>query len=178
MESTSQTPRYSGFVAETIKRCSADNAYRAAMRRADNPDTAAMAWEYLVSWCDISKEYERLPFALIGAAIAREKTAANGTKNLGELFRACCKDENDTEREKRRFRRIISCDSVAELCEVLRSTLMYFQGTVPGEIDYESLLKDILFFGERVKLKWAGSFFGHRKENEEGTDNVSDKNLS
>ena len=97
MDPQTQTLDPCGFVAEALRRCSSDTSYRAALQRADNPDTAAFAWEYLVKWCDITKDHDRLPFALIGAAIAREKPASNGNKNLGELFRACCKDENDME---------------------------------------------------------------------------------
>ena len=178
MDPQTQTLDPCGFVAEALRRCSSDTSYRAALQRADNPDTAAFAWEYLVKWCDITKDHDRLPFALIGAAIAREKPASNGNKNLGELFRACCKDENDMEREQRRFRRIISCNSNIELCEVLRSTLKYLQGKLPGEIDYIRLLQYILFFGEKVKLRWASSFFGHTTENKEGGKNISDKDNS
>ena len=175
MEPKRQPTLACAFVAEVIKRCNneKETAYRAAMRRADNPDTETFAWEYLTHWCDIARDYERIPFALIGAAVAREKPAENGKKDLGELFRCCCKDENDSEREKRRFHRIISCDSTLELCDVLRSNLKYLQGKVPGEIDYARLLEDILYFGNKVKLRWAGNFFG-KKESNEGDKNDSD----
>ena len=178
MDPLKTTPDFAGFVAEAISRCTRDNAYRAAMQRADNPDTAAFAWEYLARWCDISSNHERLPFALIGAAIAREKPEANGKQNLGDLFRSCCKNEEDSEREQRRFRRLLGCDSSIELCEVLRGTLKYLQGKQPGQTNYIRLLQDIFYFGDKVKLRWAASFFGQKSENEEENKNVSDKTLS
>lgn len=178
MDSLKTASEITGFVGEAVSRSSRDSAYRAAMQRADNPDTAALSWEYLARWCDISNDHERLPFALVGAAIAREKPESNGSKNLGEVFRACCKNEDDTEREQRRFRRLLSCDSNIELCEVLRSTLKYLQGKQPGQIDYIRLLQDILYFGDRVKLRWASGFYGQKAKNDEGDENVSDQTLS
>ena len=114
----------------------------------------------------------------MGAAIAREKPESNGRKNLGEVFCACCKNEEDRKREQRRFRRLLSCDSNIELCEVLRSTLKYLQGKHPGQIDYIRLLQDVIYFGDKVKLRWAAGFFGQKGENEGENENVSDKTLS
>jgi len=158
------------FVAETIKRCrdddrSGNNAFRAAMRRADNPRTAAFAWPHLAEWCDIGREDERLPFALVAAAIARESPDHDGNKDIGQLFKSCCADQDDVEREQRRFGRLVGCNNRIELCVVLRPVLRYLQSKIPekigyGEIGYTRLLKDILYYGERVKMRWAANFFG------------------
>ena len=163
-----------GFVAELIRRCGSDTAFRAAMRRADNPRTEVFAWPYLVKWCDISKDHERLPFALIGAAVAREDPEHDGKEDLGQLFRSCCSDKDDMEREQHRFRRLIGCDNAIELCEVLRPVLRYLQGRVPGRIGYAVLLRDVLYYGEKVKLRWAGHFFG----NMEGLEDREDGDVS
>ena len=156
-----------GFVAMVIRRSTEDPAFRAAMRRADNPTTASFAWEHLVAWCDISKDWERLPFALIGAAIANDLPSADGETDLGGLLRKCCSSADDMEREKRRLRRLLSCDSIPELCTVLRSTLKYLQSNSAVQIGYAGLLSDILYFNERVKLRWADSFFGNKIEGKE-----------
>ena len=153
-----------GFVTSVIRRSTDETAFRAAMRRADNPATASFAWEYLVDWCDISKDRERLSFALIGAAVANALPQVDGEANLGELLRKCCSSSDDVEREKRRFRRILSCDSTAELCNVLRPVLKYLQSNSKAPIGYARLLSDILYFNERVKLRWAESFFGNKFE--------------
>ena len=151
-----------GFVTSAIRRSKEEPAFRAAMRRAANPATAAFAWEHLVAWCDITKEWERLPFALIGAAVADVLPDADGKADLGELLRKCCSSPDDMEREKRRLRRILSCDSTAELCNVLRPVLKYLQSNSKVPIGYATLLSDILYFSERVKLRWAESFFGNK----------------
>lgn len=156
-----------GFVNDMIRRCGSEPACRAAMRRADNPKSGCCAWEYLVPWCDISKDHERLPFALIGAAIARETPTADGEKDIGELFRRICVTEDDRTRERSRFRRIISCDSGRELCDVMRPVLSYLQREVPGQIGYARLLRDMLFWNERVKLRWTANFYGAKQEDEE-----------
>ena len=164
-----------GFVAAVIRRAKEDTAFRAAMRRADIPQTAAFAWEHLAAWCDIASDRERLAFALAGAAIAREQPDADGRKNLGEVFHACCPDRDAREREQRRFRRLLGCDSAEELCEVLRPVLRYLQNKAPGGIGYATLLTDILYWNERVKLRWARSFFGHAETADTGEENhVSD----
>lgn len=156
-----------GFVAMVIRRSAEDPAFRSAMRRADNPATASLAWEHLVAWCDIGKDWERLPFALIGAAIANELPSVDGETNLGGLLRKCCSSADDMEREKRRLRRVLSCDSIPELCVVLRTTLKYLQSNSSVKIGYAGLLSDILYFNERVKLRWAESFFGNKIEEKE-----------
>lgn len=153
-----------GFVAEVIRLSKKEPAFRSAMRRADNPVTESFAWEHLVTWCDISKDWERLPFALIGSAVANELPDSDGKANLGELLRKCCTSDDDREREKRRFRRILSCESIQELCIVLRPILKYLQSNSSVPIGYAGLLTDILYFNERVKLRWAESFFGNKLE--------------
>lgn len=171
----SSTWNPAGFVAATLSRCRSDTAFRAAMRRADNPRTAAFAWPHLVKWCDIGREYERLPFALVAAAIARELPEHDGDKDIGQLFRSCCASQDDMEREQRRFRRLIGCDNAVELCEVLRPVLSYLQGKAPGRIGYAKVLSDILYFGEKVKLRWAANFFGKTAEFDDGENgHVSD----
>ena len=165
----------SGFVAELIGRCRSDTAFRAAMRRADNPRTEAFAWPHLVKWCDLGKPHERLPFALVAAAVAREKPERDGNMDIGQLFHSICRDKEDTEREQRRFRRLLACDNTAELCEVLRPVLRYLQDKAPGRVGYARLLSDMLYYGEKVKLRWAGHFFAHTEEPDDKEDgNVSD----
>lgn len=166
----SNPPNASGFVAAVLARVKTDNnkerAFRAIMSRADNPAFESLAWEYLIPYCNINNDFERIPFALIGAAIARIRPDQNGTADIGESLSSICKDDGDKERESRRFRRLIACDSVLELCPLLHSVLSYL-ASKGAAIDYIRLLMDLLYWNQKTKLRWAVSFYGKSAPAEE-----------
>lgn len=156
-----ETPNYSGFVALTIRRANdpSDTAFQAVMRRADNPNQYSAAWEFLVPFCDIAIERQRLAFALVGAAIARAKPECDGSASIGQALRSICGADADAlERESRRLRRLIACDTVEELIPVLRPILNYIQSK-GGAVGYERLLRELLFWGEDTRIRWTRDFF-------------------
>ncbi len=155
-----------GFVDYVIKRAQlkSDTAFQAVMRRADNPNQCSAAWEYLVPFCDLTNNYQRICFALVGAAIAREKPEKDGTQGLGTALRQLCQGNADAlEREARRLRRLLACNSVLELIPVLRPTVQYIQSKGETSISYLQLLKDLLCWdldsGERTKIKWTQQYY-------------------
>ncbi len=150
-----------GFVQSVLQRAQTDNAFGAVMRRADNPNLCSAAWEYLVPYCNLSKESERLAFSLVGAAIAREKPQQDGFASFGKALRSLCKGDADAlEREARRFRRVIACDTVEELFPVLRPMLQDLQSQGCAPLCYRDLLKDLLSWSERTRLRWTQDFYG------------------
>ena len=159
-----------GFVDYVIKQVQDknDTAFRAVMRRADNPNQCSAAWEYLVPFCDLSKDYQRLSFALVGAAIARKKPEKDGTQGLGAALRHICKDDADVNREARRLRRLLACNSALELIPVLRPIVQYIQSKDGTSIWYLQLLKDLLNWDsnprerERTKIEWTRQYY-HRQ---------------
>lgn len=157
--------RFSFFVDFVISRVKTDTGYAAALRRADNPSTAPMAWEYLVPWCDISIDRERMAFSIVAAAIARQKPDSDGSADMGQLLRSIV-ISGDDDSEKRRLQRLLACDSTLDICEVIRPILKYVQGKAAMAIDYSRLLEDLLFWDERKRLSWARSFF-HGKQDEQ-----------
>ena len=92
----------SAFVQYVINRCSneKDTGFRAVMRRADNPNQCSAAWEYLVPFCDLASAHQRLSFALIGAAIAREKPEHDGTNGVGEALLKLCNGDKDAKKRE------------------------------------------------------------------------------
>ena len=161
MEKTRHVGNYSGFVASVIRRSNdpAETAFTAVMRRADNPNQCSAAWEFLVPFCDIADERQRLCFALVGAAIAREKPAADGVGSVGSALRKICgADSEALERESRRLRRLIACDTVWELIPVLRPILRYIQSK-GGSVSYNKLLEELLFWNEKIRIAWTRDFF-------------------
>lgn len=155
------TPNYSGFVSMTIRRVkdSSDTGFQAVMRRADNPNQCSGAWEFLVPFCDIAVERQRLAFALVGAAIARAKPDRDGSASVGKALRSICgADADAVERESRRLRRLIACDTTEELIPVLRPILNYIQSN-GGVIGYERLLRELLFWNEKTRIAWTRDFY-------------------
>ena len=154
-------PNYSGFVAMTIRRTkdASDTGFQAVMRRADNPHQCSAAWEFLVPFCDIANERQRLAFALVGAAIARAKPDRDGSASLGQALRNICgADADAVERESRRLRRLIACDTTEELIPVLRPILNYVQGN-GAVVGYERLLRELLFWNEKTRIAWTRDFY-------------------
>lgn len=156
-----ENPNYSGFVATVIRRVNdpSETAFAAAMRRADNPNQGSAAWEFLVPFCNIADERQRLTFALVGAAVARAKPERDGSASIGQALRNICGGDADAlERESRRLRRLIACDTTEELIPVLRPILRYLQGN-GAAIDYERLLRELLYWNEKKRIAWTRDFY-------------------
>ena len=109
------------FADYVIGRLKKDNAFGAILRRSDNPATEYQAWEHLVRWCDIQKPWERLPFAVIAAALARAKPEKDGRLGLGRSIAQCYEDGRDSDAAKAKLRRLLACGTPEEACRFLRS---------------------------------------------------------
>lgn len=163
-EKTEKSSRGHAFVEYVLQRMKEDTGFGAALRRADNPATEHQAWEHLARWCDLEKAWERLPFATIAAALARAKPARNGHQPIGQALAACYDDGNQSDNAKSKLRRLLACDTVEEACRVLRPLLGLMASKEKAQLDYGSLLDDLLKFGdgEWIKKRWAMGFFGKR----------------
>ena len=154
------------FVDYIVNRCLADNSLCAALKRADNPATEYQSWEVLASF-SVNLEYEnqRLPHAAIAAAIARAKVKKNGTVRIGRAIARCYEEGNVSDQAKVKLRRLLACDSVAEVCRILRPLFSLIEARGNIALDYASLLNDLLWFGhddaqQRIKARWAQDFYG------------------
>ena len=175
--STEEKWNPSAFVDSVIRRLDhtksqkPDSAFQAVMRRADNPNQSSCAWEYLIPFCNIANERERLAFALVGAAIAREKPQHDGSVSIGTALCMICKGDSEAmERESRRLRRLIACDSTIELIPVLRPVLQYIQSKAVAPVSYERLLLDLLYWNEKTKISWAKDFYNKDDSEEESPE--------
>lgn len=161
---TLQKKREQMFVEFVLSRMKDDNAFGAALRRADNPATEYQSWEYLAKWCEIDKEWERRPFATIAAAIARAKPKADGFLGIGKAISGCYpEDGNKSDSAKSKFRRLLACDSPEEACVILRPLLSLISSR-RIRLCYAQLLNELIYFGdgEKIKTKWAVDFYGRR----------------
>lgn len=154
-------PNISGYVEYVIRRAKnkSDTAFRAVMRRAANPNLESAAWEYMVPFCDIGVDRIRHAFALVGAAIAAEAPETDGTVSIGRALRSMCKDDDAVEREGRRLRRLLGCETTDELIGVLRPMVHYLQDNAVMKISYARLLQDLCYWGERTRIAWTKDFY-------------------
>lgn len=163
-KTSEQKTRGQSFVVYALPRIQTDPGYGAALRRADNPATEYQAWEHLTTWCDLEKPWERLPYATIAAALARAKPVQNGNQRIGRAIAACFDEGNQSDNAKAKLRRLLACENVEEACQVLRPLLSFVASKENTRLNYAVLLDDLLWFGDRVRQRWATDFFAGRKE--------------
>ena len=161
--------RGQAFVEFVLVRMKNDNAFSAALRRADNPATEYQSWEYLAGWCDLENERERRPLATIASALARAKPAADGSLGIGKAVAACYDDGNQSDSAKSKLRRLLACDTTTEACVILRSLLSLIASR-GAHLCYGQLLNELIYFGdgEKAKVKWAVDFYGRRENDSVG----------
>lgn len=164
IEREQQTSWEQRFVDAVIERCNKDKGQAARLRRADNPTTEYQSWEVLGSLgVDLEKDYQRLPFVTVAAAIAKSKAERNGNLSLGRAIAACYEDGNQSNQAKARLRRLLACDELAEASRILRPILTLIDSKVGQPLDFIRLLKQLrnfYFNGQRVKTQWAQEFYG------------------
>lgn len=154
-----KTGRGGGFIEAILPRLKVDSGFAAALKRADNPATEYQAWEYLVRYgCDIEKPWERLAFATVSAAAARAKIERDGQLDVGASIAHCFEDGNASDSARSKIRRLLACSDAEEACQIARPILNLIASR-GSPISYGDLLDDLLYFGERVKLSWAQSFY-------------------
>ncbi len=151
------------FVQHVIERIQNDTGFRAALTRADNPATEYQSWEHLVRWCDIDKSWERIPYTTIAAGIARAKPRIDGNLRIGTAIAGIYDKGSENEAAKGKLRRLLACTSNEEACKMLRSILplIHSKGV---KLSYAQLLRDLLYFRDKVSREWAISFYRRREE--------------
>lgn len=159
------------FVNYVISHIQYDKRMAAILRRADNPGTEYQCWEYLAAFnINLEKEYERLPYATIAAAMAKAKITHDGSDGIGRAIAGCYKDGNNCDQAKAKLRRLLACNSVKEACRVLRPLFSLIQANnLNPNLKFGLLLTDLLRFRfddsrQRVKSRWAQDFY--RRETE------------
>lgn len=166
-KTTQKANKSKAFVSFVIERMRQDTGFGAVLRRADNPATEYQAWEHLASWCDdLEDARERHAFATVAAALARSKPERDGTLGIGraiaESYREGKKDGNQSDSAKLKLRRLLACNSTEEACAILRPMLSFVSSKGP-KIDHGLLLNQLLYFGERVKVRWASDFYDKKE---------------
>lgn len=162
MEQESKKSAEERVVDRVIARYQTDTAFLAALKRADNPATEYQSWEYLADLgIDIGDKNRRLPFTTVLAALARAKPKKDGGLDFGKAIVRCFDDDKKSSQARSRLRRILSCDSVDEVCAVIRPLFRLIESRgVP--LSYAKILRLLVWFNadpQRAKATLAQSFF-------------------
>ncbi|MFA5630514.1 MAG: type I-E CRISPR-associated protein Cse2/CasB [Porticoccaceae bacterium] len=161
------------FVEAILKRCANGKGLAARLRRADNPATEYQSWEVLGALgVDLERDYQRLPFVTVAAAIAKSKATANGSMTLGRAIANCYDDGRESNQAKARLRRLLACDELGEACRILRPILTLIDSKVGQPLNFVRLLRQLRnfpFHTQSIKAQWAQEFYGQSPEQvEEG----------
>jgi CRISPR system Cascade subunit CasB len=160
----SKSGKSEAFVKFTVEQCQQNKGLAAALKRADNPATEYQCWEHLAAFhIDLEKDYQRLPYATIAAAIAKAKAESNGNIEIGLAIALCYEDGNSSDQAKAKLRRLLACESVEEVCRILRPLFSLIDAKAGVNLNYARLLEEILkfnWYSQRVKTRWAQDFYG------------------
>ncbi|HPN85197.1 MAG TPA: type I-E CRISPR-associated protein Cse2/CasB [Victivallales bacterium] len=148
----------------------------ADLRRGLSKTTESRAWPHIAQFCDLSKEREREIVQTIAAAFATCDESSD-CGNIGETMRKIAtggRKENDGLKTfESRFRRLLSASGAEELCDFLPGIIRTAK-TKGIPINLYKLFNDLQFWGDKVKIQWATSYWVSNNE-KGGGDEISDK---
>lgn len=151
------------FIHFVIDRIHKDNGFRAKLSRANSDATEYQSWEILSTWCELDQERQRLPYAIVGSALARARSAKDGYLGIGEAIAKCYDDGNQNDQAKAKLRRLLACKNTVEACRIIRPLLSLIESkAVP--IKYSLLLHDLIGYNsEWTPAHWAQNFYGRNQ---------------
>lgn len=150
-----------GFV-KFLQDNSGNTGVMADLRKGFSSATAMYSWRHISRFCSLDKDRERTIGETVGAAFATHPMFQESdakTPNMGTVMRKIAGDDLAT--FESRFRRILTCDSAEEVCSLLRGVISAAKSrAVPVPVPYLSLISDLEYWGQRVKVRWASEFWG------------------
>jgi CRISPR system Cascade subunit CasB len=155
--------RTAPFVNYILSGLDEDKAMGARLRRADNASTEFQAWEYFARFdVDLKDTCRVKAYATVSAALAQARPKRDGTFSFGRSL-AAIRDQPEGDNQNNpaavRFRRILSCRTTEEACDVLRPLLRLIAAKSSRPLCYAGLLHDLLHFGDAIRRRWAGDFY-------------------
>lgn len=153
-------------IERIMERMKGDTRMRAHLSRADNPNTEHYSYRYLSPyWSREISEVERRvkeSYQTVCASIARKRVEKNGSRSLiRELRRIYAGggrlDEKSPAHAK--VQRVFACRTSIEANACIRSILRLVESKDALSLDYARLLGDLIYFGERVRERWAKEFY-------------------
>jgi len=139
-----------------------DRGMMADLRRGLSEATSDRAWPYIAAWCDITNDRLRYIYTTVAAAYAANPEPTD-KGNMGYLLRRIAMGTGTGEDALKtfdgRFRRLLSCDTVQELCAHLRGVIKAAaQRGIP--VNFVNLFRDLRYWSDAVKRRWAAQYWG------------------
>lgn len=138
--------RETSFAEYIFSRKEKDSGFRACLKQAASDSLEWKSWTIIQRFVpDLSNENERKAFVLIGSSIAKSHAKSNGNVGLGKAFAIASKKSGEKDEFPPRFMRVLSCNSISELIDVLRPSLSFLDSKMIP-LDYGEILSDVLRF--------------------------------
>lgn len=163
--------RFLNFAQKCVQ--SKDRGVLADLRRGFSAGTADRCWPYIARYCDLSRNRERIIWQTIAAGFATHEATVTGG-NFGKTLRslaiegAAGNPDDALKSFDARFRRLLTCHNSEEVCQLLPGIIRAAKNKNNIPIDYERLFTDLWYWGERVKLRWAVSYWGKQEDISQG----------
>lgn len=158
-----------------------DRGVMADLRQGFNKTTESHAWPHIAPFCDLRNERDRRIVQTVTAAFATCGESSN-CGNMGETMRKIAtgvgKESDGLKTFENRFRRLLYASEAEELCDFLPGIIRTAKTKgIPVNLYY--LFNDLQFWGDKVKIQWAASYWVSKKDKGgDGEDEVSDKDNS
>ena len=151
---TTSPPERAAAVLALLRSLKNDRGAMANLRCALVPARRHRAWPLLARVGGIDDPIAETVAALY--AYHPEETTAG---NLGDTCRQLAGTHTSFDG---RFRRLLACDR-DELCERLRPVVL--AAKAKGiRVNYQTLVEDLCWWGDRVRVRWAQAFWGGAAE--------------
>ena len=152
MSGTRQDPREEARrLLSDLRHRTTDRGAMADLRCAVSPARLHRAWPLLARVGGIG---DRSVETVAGLFAYHPEETDKG--NLGSTCRRLAAENSSFEG---RFQRLLSCGDPAEVCDRLRPVVLAARAK-GVKINYEQLLVDLRYWGDKVKARWAREFWG------------------
>jgi CRISPR type I-E-associated protein CasB/Cse2 len=148
-----------------LQRHKDDRGVMADLKRGFSEATADRTWPYLSKWgCDIVNDRERIIYQTVSAAYAVTKGCSTDKGNMGTVCRQLAMGDvrglDGLETFASRFRRLLTCSSVDELCGHLIG-IIKAAAAKRVSINFAQLFSDLWrwTYSDEPKLKWASEYW-------------------
>ncbi len=143
----------------------------ADLRAGLRAETRTRAWPFLARFCDLSDPYRAQVFGTVAGLFAGHPEILVGN-SMGRVCRGLCTaDERESLADtaslsaelkegpmSKRMKQLLDSDR-DEICERIVRLVLYAENrNIP--VDYRMLGCDLLFWGDRVRRRWAQDFWG------------------
>ena len=166
---------------EYLEKRKTDRGLMADLRHGFSPGTEYRAWPHLARWThgQLTDDRLRKIWTTVAAGYAVHKTTAD-VGNMGWTLRQIALggqsfSEEALKRLEGRMRRFLSCRSSVDVCERLPGVIRMAERN-GALINFGQLYEDLVYWGERVKVRWAASYWQSPTKTGKGGGDGADKN--